>query len=94
VHESLIMVDHIDRALTSSQMRVDTSKQACPHTVTILLTVGNVASRAVTEFLCETKVDDVDEVRGIVRAHNKVRWFHVSMYEVVRVNVLEAGNLR
>lgn len=37
----------------------------------------------VTKFPCEAEVDDVDEVRALTGAHNKVGGLDVAMDEVV-----------
>jgi len=56
-----------------------------------VLFVRDVVAVTVAEFLCETKVDDVYQVRGLAGTHNKVCGLNVAVYEVVRMNEFNAG---
>lgn len=49
---------------------------------------------SVTVFLGQAKVDDVDEVALFAQAHEKVVWLHVSVDEVLGVDVFDATDLR
>jgi hypothetical protein len=56
-----------------------------------VLLIRYVGAIAIAKFPCETKVDDVDEVRAMAGAHNKVGGLYVAMDEVVRMNEFNAG---
>jgi hypothetical protein len=47
----------------------------------------------VAKFLCKAKVDDVDEVRALAGAHDKVGGLDIAMDEVVRMNEFNTGKL-
>ena len=56
-----------------------------------VLFVGNVSAIVVSEFLCEAKVDDIDEVGAMAGAHDEVGGFYVAVYEVVRMDEFNTG---
>jgi hypothetical protein len=56
-----------------------------------VLLIRDVGAIAIAKFLCEAKVDDVNEVRAMAGAHNKVGGLDVAMDEVVRMNKFNAG---
>ena len=47
----------------------------------------------VTEFLRETKIDNVDLIATLADAHQEVVRLYVTVYEVARVDVLDSGDL-
>lgn len=49
---------------------------------------------SVTVLLGQTKVDNVDQVALFAQAHEKVVWLHVSVDEVLGVDVFDTANLR
>lgn len=62
-----------------------------------MLAVGNVlAALGVNVLLGEAKVDDVDDVLvGLaVLSHEEVLRLHVTVYQVLAVNILDSGYLR
>lgn len=60
----------------------------------VLLFVGNVGSGTwITEFLCQSKINDIDEVRGFANAHDKVGGFDVAVDKGVGVDEFDAGYL-
>ena len=44
-----------------------------------VLLIRDVGAIAIAKFLCEAKVDDVDEVQAMASAHNKVGGFDVAV---------------
>ena len=56
-----------------------------------VLFVRNMGAVAIAEFLCEAKVDNVDEVGTLAGAHDKVGWFYVTVDKIVRVDEFNAG---
>ncbi len=60
----------------------------------LILTVGDVLVRAgVTVFLCEAKVDDVDQIALLAEPHQEVVRLHVSVDEVLGVDVFNPADL-
>lgn len=49
---------------------------------------------SVTVLLGQTKVDNVDEVALFTQAHEEVVWLHISVDEVLGVNVFNTTDLR
>lgn len=81
-------------ALTNTQMCVDGGIAGRSGEV-LVLTVRDVLVRAsVTVFLGQTKVDDVDQIALFAQAHQKVVWLHISVDEVLGVDVLDAADLK
>ncbi len=61
----------------------------------LVLTIGNVlVCSCITVFLGQTKVNDVDQVAFLSQAHQKVIRLHISVNEVLGVDVLNAADLR
>ena len=59
-----------------------------------VLTVGDVLVRAcVTVFLSQTKIDYVDQVTLLAQPHQEVVWLHISMNEVLGVDIFNAADL-
>ena len=44
-----------------------------------VLLIRDVGAITIAKFLCEAKVDDVDEVQAMAGAHNKVGRFNVAV---------------
>lgn len=79
--------------LTNAQMGVDggVAGGACE---VLILAVGDVLVRSgVTVFLGQAKVDDVDQVALLAQPHQEVVWLHVSVDEVLGVDVFDAADL-
>lgn len=49
---------------------------------------------SVTVFLGQTKVDNVDQIALFAQAHEKVVWLHISVDEVLGVDVFDTTDLR
>ena len=47
--------------------------------MTSILLIRHVGAIAITKFLCEAKVDDIDKVRAMAGAHNKVGGLDVAV---------------
>ncbi len=61
----------------------------------LVLTIGNVlVCSCITVFLGQTKVNDVDQVAFLSQAHQKVIRLHISVNEVLGVDVLNAADLK
>lgn len=56
-----------------------------------VLLIRDMGAVPITKFPCEAEVDDVDEVRTLAGAHNKVGGLDVAMDEVVRMNEFNTG---
>ena len=56
-----------------------------------VLLVRDVSAIAITEFLCEAEIDDIDEVGSMAGAHDEVGGFYVAVYEVVRMDEFNTG---
>ena len=75
-------------------MCVKRGEERCANAVMAVLLVRDMSACArVPEFLRKAEVDDIDEVSGMAGAHDEVRWFNVSVYEVASMDELDAGNL-
>lgn len=60
----------------------------------LVLTVGDVlVCASVTVFFGQTKVNDVDQIALFAQAHEKVVWLHISVDEVLGVDVFDTTNL-
>lgn len=60
----------------------------------LVFAVGDVLVRArVTIFLSQAEVDDVDQVSLLAQSHQEVVRLHVSVDEVLGVDVLDAADL-
>lgn len=60
----------------------------------LVLTIGNMlVCSCITIFLCQTEVNYVDQVALLSQAHQKVIRLHVSVNEVLGVDVLNAADL-
>lgn len=61
----------------------------------LILAVGDVLVRpGVTVFLSQAKVDDVDQVAFLAEPHEEVVGLHVSVDEVLRVDVFNPADLK
>lgn len=61
----------------------------------LVLAVGDVLMCAgVTVFLGQAEVDDVDQVALLAQSHQEIVWLHISVDEVLGVNVLNATDLK
>ena len=61
----------------------------------LVLAVGDVLMRAgVTVFLGQAEVDDVDQVALLAQSHQEIVWLHISVDEVLGVDVFNAADLR
>lgn len=79
--------------LTNAQMGVDRGVAGGASKV-LILTVGDVLVRSgITVFLGQAKVDDVDQVALLAEPHQEVVRLHVSVDEVLGVDVLNAADL-
>jgi hypothetical protein len=56
-----------------------------------VLFIWNVGTITIAKFLCKAKVYDIDDVRSLAGAHNKVGWLYVTMDKVMRVYKLDPG---
>lgn len=56
-----------------------------------ILFIRNVGTITIAKFLCKPKVYDIDDMRAMTGAHNKVGRLYVTMDKVVRVYELDAG---
>lgn len=60
----------------------------------LILTVGDMLVRSgVTVFLCQTEIDDVDQVSLLAEPHKEVIRLHVSVDEVLGVYVFNPTDL-
>lgn len=60
----------------------------------LILTVGDVlVCSGVTVFLGQAKVDDVDQVALLAKSHKEVVRFHISVDEVLGVDVFNPTDL-
>ena len=67
---------------------------ACCAGQVLVLAVGDVLVCAgVAVLLGQAKVDDVHQVALLAQAHQEVVWLHVSVDEVLRVDVLYTADL-
>ena len=72
----------VDGGITSSTSQV------------LVLPVGDVQmGLGVTEFLCETKIDNVNLVTAFADAHQEIVGFDIAVNEITRVDVLDARDL-
>ena len=79
---------------TYSEVGVDAGISCRPREVFVFL-VGDVLVRScVPVLLGESKVDGVDEVALLAETHEEVVGFDVSVDEVLRMDVLDATDLR
>ncbi len=61
----------------------------------LVLAIGDVLVCAgIAVFLCQAKVDDVDQVALLAQPHQEVVWLHVPVDEVLGVDVFNAADLR
>ena len=61
----------------------------------LVLAVGDVLVRAsVAVLLRQAEVDDVDQVSLLAQSHQEVVWLHISVDEVLGVDVLNATDLK
>lgn len=68
---------------------------ACCASQVLVLPIRNVLVRAgVSVLLGQAKVNDVDQVALLAKAHEEVVGLDVTMDEVLGVDVLDAANLR
>lgn len=86
------------RAL-DAEMGVDCGEETGAHAMMLVLVIGDVgASSRVAELFCEAKVDDIDDVvfapRLCAFGHDEVCGFDVAVDKIVRMYVLDAGDLR
>ena len=68
---------------TDSVMGIDGREEGSTNAVVRVLLIGDMGAVVITKFLCEAKVDDIDEVRAITRAHDEVGGLDIAMDEVV-----------
>jgi hypothetical protein len=74
-------------------MRVNRCIASCPREV-LVLSVGDVeVCLGIAVLLCETKVDDIDLVPALADTHQEVVGLDITVDEVTRMDVLNAGNL-
>jgi hypothetical protein len=80
--------------LTNAQMGIDGSVTSGTGQV-LVLAIRDVQVRlGVSVLLGESKINDVDLVASLANAHQEIVGFNVSMDEIARMNVLDAGNLQ
>ena len=80
--------------LTNAQMGVYRGVAGCAGQV-LVLAVRDVLVRAgITVFLSQAEVDDVDQVAFLTEPHQKVVWLHISVDEVLGVDVFNAADLK
>lgn len=83
----------IKTSLTNAQMSVYGGVAGGAGQV-LVLAVGDVlVCASVAVFLGQAEVDDVDQVALLAQPHQKVVWLHVSVDEVLGVDVLNAADL-
>lgn len=84
---------HVWNWLTNSKVCVDGGIARRPCEV-LVLSVGDVLVCAgIPVLLGQPKVNDVDQVSFLPQPHEEVIWLHISVDEVLRVNVLNTTNL-
>lgn len=67
---------------------------ACSASQVLVLAVGDVlVCASITIFLCQAEVDDVHQVALLAQSHQEVIRLHISVDEVLGVNVLNATDL-
>ena len=80
--------------LTDAQMGVDGGIAGSAGEV-LILAVGDVLVRpGVTVLLSQAKVDDVDQVAFLAKPHKEVVGLHVSVDEVLGVDVFNPADLK
>ena len=76
-------------------MGIDGGKKRRPNAVVRVLVIRDVSSRSwVAELFGETEVNDIDDIRGTVGAHDEISGFNIAVYEVVRMYEFNAGYLQ
>ena len=79
--------------LTNAKVGVDARVSGGTRQV-LVLAVGNVlVGPAITKLFRQPKINDVDLVAPLCEPHQKVVWLHVTMNEVLGVQVLNACQL-
>lgn len=72
----------VDRSVAGSASKV------------LVLAVGDVlVCASIAVFLGKAKVDDVDQVAFLTQPHQKVVWLHVSVDEILGVDVFNTADL-
>jgi hypothetical protein len=64
-------------------MGIDRGEERSANTMVGVLFIWDVGTVTITEFLCEPKVYDVDEMRTMTGAHNKVGGLYIAVNKVV-----------
>jgi hypothetical protein len=94
VHKNISQrLEVIPTGLLNAQMGVDRGVAGSTGEILVLSVWNMEVGLRVTEFLCQTKINDVDLVAPLSDAHQKVVGFDVTMDEVARVDIFDAGNL-
>lgn len=79
--------------LTNAKMCVD-GGIACRPCEVLVLSIGDMLVGAgIPVLLGQTKVNDVDQVAFLSQPHEEVIWLHISMNEILRMNVLNTTYL-
>ena len=83
----------IATSLLDTQVSVDGGVAGCTSEI-LVLTVGDVkVGLGVAELLSETEIDNVDLVATLADAHQEIVGLDVTVDEVARVDVFDAGDL-
>ncbi len=56
--------------------------------------VAYLMSPGISELLCQSKVDCVNQISFLPESHQKIVRFNVTMNEVLSVNKLDTANLK
>ena len=83
----------ITTSLLNTQVCVDGSVTRSTGQVFVLSVRDMEMGLWISEFLCETKVDDVDLVSALANAHQEVVRFDITMNEVAGVDVFDTRDL-
>ena len=79
---------------TYSQMGVNTGVSGRSSQCLVLAVRDVLVSAGIAVFLCQTKVNDVDQVSLLPQSHQEVVRLHVAVDEILGVNVLQSTYLR
>ena len=70
-------------------MGIDGGEKRRPNAVVRILMIRDVPSRSwVAKLLGETEVNDIDDIRGTVGAHDEISRFDVAVYDMVGMDEL------
>lgn len=79
--------------LTDSKMCVDGSITCRSSQILVLPVRDMLVCAGITVFFGQAKVNDVHQVTLLSKPHEEVVWLHVTMDEILGVDILNATNL-